>query len=73
MAKAAAMTPEQRLQKMMAGRRENVGYFQLLEAGWEPGVEGHIEVDGVNYERFAMPDGGFVVVEWDDGGNVNTI
>jgi len=45
---------------------------QIIELGWQAGQVGHITQDRVHYEKFDL-DGGYVVVEWDDYGNVGVI
>lgn len=64
------LTNEARLEGWYKAARQDIGYSQLMEAGWEAGQVGHITVNGINYERFFFDDGTFVVVEWDEDGNV---
>lgn len=64
-------TPEQTLARWQAGAAKRfVGYGELMDLGWEAGMDGYIEVYGMHYERFDLPDGGYVVVEWDYEGNI---
>jgi hypothetical protein len=63
-------TPEQKVGRWVAGSARGFGYDDLIRAGWEAGCDGHLTVDGLNYERFYLPGGGYVVVEWDADGDV---
>ena len=47
----------------------HISHDRLLDAGWEPGQSPCLTLNGVCYERFDI-DGGYVVVEWDNSGNV---
>lgn len=67
-------TPEQTVVRWQAGAAKGFGYAELVAVGWEPGQVGALECDGLNYERFPLPGGdGYVVVEWDNDGNVCVI
>ncbi len=64
-------TPEEIVKAMYAGQTPNgISYTQLIEAGWEAGQVGAVELNGVNYEQYPLSGGGYVVVEWDADGNV---
>ena len=63
-------TPEAKVARWFAGAVRGFGYDNLLAAGWEAGQVGHLTIDGVHYECFDVA-GGYVVVEWDDAGNVS--
>jgi hypothetical protein len=39
------------------------------DLGWMAGQVGCLTVDGLHYEQFELPTGGYVVVKWDDDGN----
>lgn len=72
MAAKKTETPEQMLARWMADpARKSFGYDELMARGWEPGQVGYIECYGMRWDRWPLDDGGFVVVEWDDGGNVS--
>lgn len=65
-----AETVEETVARWYAGAVQRFGYDKLIAAGWEAGQAGHLTIDGVHYERFDVA-GGYVVVEWDDEGNVS--
>jgi hypothetical protein len=62
-------TKEQMLARWQAGAAKGFNAGNLMNSGWEPGMHGYITIDGLNYERFDLPSGGYVVVEWDEDGN----
>lgn len=72
-------TPEQKLSRWLAGAvASGLSYDGLLKAGWEAGANGFFEITGsdgikMNYERFDLEDGRYVVVEWDVHGNVGVL
>lgn len=86
MARKAKQTNEQVLERWLAGSAKNesgysvLGYLDLERLGWEAGQDGYMTIVrteagvtyGVNYERFypEVLGGGYVVIEWDDDGNV---
>jgi len=68
-------SPEETVNRWIAGsarelKQTSFGYSELMDAGWEPGTVGHLTVDGVNYEKYELPVGGYVVVDWDESGNI---
>ena len=63
-------TTEKKLAGWIAGAVKTFGYTRLIEAGWEAGQVAAMTIDRVNYERFDVPGGGYVVVEWDNDGTV---
>jgi hypothetical protein len=71
MARRKIETPEQKLERWMAdATRTTSNYETIVGMGWEPGQVAYIEAHGMRYERFDVGGGLFVVIEWDDGGNV---
>jgi hypothetical protein len=64
---------ETRINRLVRESRKDFRYPDLVAAGWEPGQVPYLEHDGLKYERFFPQDGkgGFVLVEWDDDGNVS--
>ncbi len=71
MARRKTSNPEETVKGMYAGQVSGgINYTQLVASGWEAGQVAAVELNGVNYERFALPGGGYVVVEWDTDGNV---
>ncbi len=63
-------TPEQKLARWCAGSVKGVRLSEIEEMGWEAGQEAYWEYEGLRYEKFDLPTGGYVVVEWDEEGNV---
>lgn len=81
MARKSKLSNEQILEQWLSTAvRGRFGYSDLIEAGWEAGQVGYMEITfndtGVpytlNYERFYPEslNGGFIVVEWDNDGNI---
>jgi hypothetical protein len=62
-------TPGQTLTRWLVSSVKGFNAGNLMGSGWEPGMHGYITIDGLNYERFDLPTGGYVVVEWDMDGN----
>ncbi len=63
-------TPEQTLERWIAGSRPSC-YHEIVDAGWEAGQVGYMELYGTHYEKFYFEDGSYAVVEWDDNGNIS--
>jgi hypothetical protein len=69
-AKKASKTPESILAGWTADANNvTISLDRLDGMGWVAG-NGHVAVDGLNYERFDVGGGKFCVVEWDADGNV---
>jgi hypothetical protein len=60
------------LERWQAGSVKGWDYSRLMDAGWEAGQVACVTIEGLNYEKFAV-SGGYVVVEWDDDGNITVI
>lgn len=72
--KAKKETPEQTVARWIAGAMQSVRMMSdVRDAGFQCGMTGSVVInDGfidLHYERFDMPGGGYVVVEWDADGN----
>ncbi len=73
MARKSKETDEQIVNRWLKGAIKNFSYDVFTTLGWEPGQVSHITLiqlgQDVHYERFHV-SGGYIVIEWDDDGNV---
>ena len=60
-------TPEEKLVRWIEGtERAGVSDVNLDDLGWEAGNEIYFEISGLRYEKFYLPSGGYIVIEWDN-------
>jgi hypothetical protein len=61
---------QEKVDRWVSGSLRGVSYSDVVDAGWEAGQATYIEFgEGLRYERFPI-NGGYVVIEWDEAGNV---
>lgn len=63
------MTPEEKVQRLINGATRS-SWRRLEELKWEAGQTAYIEAYGMRYDVVDLPEGGYIVVEWDAHGNV---
>jgi hypothetical protein len=67
----AMRTPEQMVDEWLAGQAQaDADTRERIRETWEAGCVPYVVAYGARYERYWLDGGGYVVIEWDDSGNM---